>query len=136
MVTDASHSVTAPATPECLGAIHQLIARVADEAELPEELVARLESAAMEVVANVVEHGTPLNTVQMSVTIEASDGWFRAVVTDDGPLVQVDLDQVSMPDEMAEGGRGLAMAARLLDEFRYERRERHNVWHLGVDLAR
>ena len=89
----------------------------------------------MEVVDNVVKHGCTTGSSQLSVSVTASGGWFRADVEDDGPSVPVTLDAVEMPPEMAESGRGLAMATHLLDEFTYERRKRGNLWHLGVALG-
>jgi anti-sigma regulatory factor (Ser/Thr protein kinase) len=76
----------------------------------------------------------PWRNAQVSMTVEIADGWLRGIVEDDGAAAPVALDAVRMPEEMAVDGRGLAIAAQLLDEFTYERREERNLWRLGIAL--
>jgi serine/threonine-protein kinase RsbW len=132
MATDGRHSLEVRATRACVDVVHDLINAVVTEAGVDKDAVIRFESAAMEVVDNVIEHGGAAGPVQMSVTVEAVDGWLHGIVEDDGPPASVDLVDVNLPDPMSERGRGLAMAALLLDQFEFERSGHHNVWRLGV----
>ncbi len=133
MTIRGRRSIETLAVPECLDEVHDLIHAVSTEGSVPEEAVIRFESAAIEVVGNVVEHAA-VAKAQVSMTVEIADGWLRGIVEDDGAPAPVDLETVGMPDEMSDGGRGLAIAGHLLDEFTYERREDRNLWFLGVAL--
>ena len=133
MTIRGRRSIETLAVPECLEDIHDLIRAVSAEGGVPEEVVTRFESAAIEVVGNVVEHAAVANS-QVSMTVEITNGWLRGIVEDDGAPAPVDLEVVRMPDEMSDGGRGLAIAGHLLDEFTYERRDERNLWRLGVAL--
>jgi serine/threonine-protein kinase RsbW len=135
MAIDHRKSLRVEASPNCLDAVLDLVQTVAGTAGVADRDLIRFESAVMEVVDNVISHGCTAGSSQLSVSVAVAQGWFRAVVEDDGPPVPVTLEAVEMPAEMAEGGRGLAMAAGLLDEFRYERTDQGNLWHLGLVLA-
>ena len=63
-----------------------------------------------------------------------ADG-IRIMFTDDGLPARVDLSHTTMPDEMAERGRGLAIASRVLDELSYRRDSDGNHWTLLRRLA-
>lgn len=133
MTIRGRRSIETLAVPECLDEVHDLIHALSVEGQVPDEVVNRFESAAIEVVGNVVEHAAVANA-QVSMTVEIADGWLRGIVEDDGAAAPVELDAVRMPDEMSVDGRGLAIAAQLLDEFTYERREERNLWRLGIAL--
>ena len=42
----------------------------------------------------------------------------------------IDLSSVAMPDELAESGRGLALAMAAVDDLSYEREGGRNLWRL------
>ena len=134
MTIRGRRSIETLAIPECLDEVHDLIRAVTAEGGVPEEAVIRFESAAVEVVGNVVEHAAVANS-QVSVTVEIGDGWLRGIVEDDGAPAPVDLEAVAMPEELSDGGRGLAIAVHMLDDFTYERRQERNIWRLGVALT-
>ena len=52
--------------------------------------------------------------------------------TDEGDPADVDLTTVTMPDAMAERGRGLALAKACLDQLTYRRDSTGNHWTLAV----
>ena len=51
--------------------------------------------------------------------------------TDDGTAALVDLKSVALPGELADRGRGLAIAKELLDELSYRRDGIRNQWKLA-----
>lgn len=83
--------------------------------------------AAAEIAANIVEHGCA-KTLHMDIELLAN-----AVVVefaDDGYPAEIDLIAVQMPGEMAEHGRGLALAQAALGLLEYFRDEVGNHWKL------
>jgi serine/threonine-protein kinase RsbW len=68
----------------------------------------------------------------MEVALDADA--VRTTFLDDGHPPPVDLSQVSMPDELSERGRGLAIAHRVLDELSYRRDGEGNHWTLVRSL--
>ena len=111
-----------------LADVHKLLA---DAWEAFPDVVERdrllFELAVQEVAANIVEHaGCGSCSVEITVTADEVSG----VLSDDGPPVEICLKRTRMPDAMAEGGRGLAMAQSALDTLRYTREPNENVWRL------
>lgn len=91
------------------------------------------ETALVEIVGNLVEHartsaGNPVN-IALELAVEPLT--VRARMQDDGqwpPSEATDISGAALPqDELAEGGRGLAMAAALA-EVTYTRVVGGNVW--------
>jgi serine/threonine-protein kinase RsbW len=85
--------------------------------------------AVSEVATNVVEHaGGPAHPT-VRVRLEVDAGALTAVMTDDADPALIRLDAVTMADEDAETGRGLALALATLDELSHEPGE-GNTWRL------
>lgn len=95
--------------------------------EVPSRVRAEIEIAASEIAANIVEHCCPAG-LQMELHVLLNQ--VEVEFTDTGAPVAVDLDSVRMPDEMAERGRGLAMAQAGLRLLSYFRDEVGNHWRL------
>lgn len=85
--------------------------------------------AAGEIGANIVEHAARLRPVRLWMDVQVLPSQVHVEMTDDGDPVQIDLNAVSMPDDTAERGRGLALAQAVLDQLIYRRSER-NHWIL------
>ena len=85
--------------------------------------------AVSEVATNVVEHAQAREPVHVTVELDADDAALSAVFIDTADPALIDLHGVSMPDEAAESGRGLAIALATLDELVHET-ERGNTWRL------
>lgn len=88
---------------------------------VPEPVRTQVGIATGEIGANIIEHaahGRPVRIV-MRVTVLPTQVWVE--FTDDGFPLQVDLSAVHLPDEMAERGRGLALAKAVLERLAYER---------------
>ncbi len=83
--------------------------------------------AAAEIVANILEHGCAAG-LQMEIEIVSNE--VQVEFTDSGHPAEIDLFAVRMPDEVAERGRGLAMAQAALRLLAYFRDELGNHWRL------
>jgi serine/threonine-protein kinase RsbW len=97
--------------------------------QVPDNVRMHMGIAAGEIGANIVEHAAPYRPVRMWMDVEMLPGRVRVEFTDDGDPVQIDLGAVCMPDDMAERGRGLALARAVLEELTYRRAE-FNHWML------
>lgn len=102
--------------------------------QVPDEVRLQLAIAVAEVVGNIVKHGGALSRsldVQMQMTL-SRDGQVKICFTDDGDEFPAgtELTARMMPDESAEGGRGLALAQAVLDELLYRRTNAINYWIL------
>ncbi|UXA20375.1 ATP-binding protein [Mycobacterium sp. SMC-4] len=94
-----------------------------------------IELAVSEIAANIIEHSDNGKAVRLRMDVNILPDAVRITFTDDGHPAPVDLTRVSMPDENAERGRGLAIAHRVLDEFSYRRDEHGNHWTLCRRLS-
>lgn len=94
----------------------------------------RFEMAAVEIVANIIEHAghqdTPPPVRTISCLVVVDDDELRAEFADDGRPAAIDLSAVVMPGEDAESGRGLALAVAAVDDLSYEREDGINRWTL------
>ncbi len=95
--------------------------------EVPSRVRLEIETAAYEIAANIVEHSCPGG---LRIELQVLLNEVQIEFTDTGAPVAVDLDSVSMPDEMAERGRGLAIAQAALSQLSYFRDEVGNHWRL------
>lgn len=122
------------AVPEGLRALRALVER-ADTAhpEIRSDAFMELETAAIEVAGNVVEHGRPPGKIRWSFTLRVAPEHVEGVLSDDGQKYEGDLTAV-MPDPMAESGRGLALAQAVLDEFSHTHNGERNVWTMRRGL--
>ncbi len=85
--------------------------------------------AAVEIAANIVEHAGADFPVRMRMEARVGLNQVRVDFTDNGSPSEIALDQVRLPDEMAESGRGLALAQAVLQTLTY-RRNGLNHWTL------
>jgi serine/threonine-protein kinase RsbW len=118
------------AVPETLGELHDLLEQVrGDHPEVDQEDLELLETAVIEIVGNVVEHGRPEGEVEYVFTLTVLDDRLTATLQDSGEQGVTTTD-AEMPSVWAEEGRGLALAGAVLDELDVERREGWNHWRL------
>lgn len=123
----------APVAPESLDLVQDRLAAfwAHDETVSAADRM-RLEMAVVEIVANIVEHAFTVDaggralTVALSMTPERVE----AVLSDNGLPAEIDLGAVTMPDEDATSGRGLALAVAAVDEVVYDRVQGRNHWRL------
>lgn len=126
MESDGSRRLRGVADERFLEQVHHLLADIGEEVRgapgytaEDDEALGLFELAVAEIAANVVEHAETRNGVPVHVdfTVRAADGLFEAIFTDDAIFAPPTLDGVHMPDVEAESGRGLALAAAVLDEL-------------------
>ena len=93
------------------------------------------ELVAAELLANIVVHGQAEGcTEDIHVEVHVSPEWARLRVVD--PTEGFDWpDDVSLPDPESESGRGLFIIHSLVDDVRYQRREKSNLTELRRDHA-
>jgi len=126
-VSGESYNLSGLAVPEGLESLHELLSRAASEhPSLPAGEVMMLETAVMEIAGNVIKHGKPSGAVAWTFTLDVGPP-LRATLADSGEEY-AETWTGEMPDEMAESGRGLALADAVLDQLLYERRDTTNVW--------
>ena len=94
----------------------------------------RMEMAVVEIVGNIIEHAfvadSPSGGRVLSVALTSGPESVEAVLSDNGLPTALDLASVTMPDEDAVSGRGLALTFAAVDEVRYERVDGRNHWTL------
>ena len=83
--------------------------------------------AVAEVAANIVEHS---DAQWLWVRVHTGRTQVHVDFTDNGTAVQINIDDVAMPDELAERGRGLALAKSALGLLSYHRDKSGNHWRL------
>ncbi len=131
-----SYQLDGIADLETLTALQDLVARIrVEHPELDDLDVSMVETALVELVSNVVEHGLPPRSVLYAVEIGVHDDRIECRLVDSGvEPIEVD-ERHEMPNLDVESGRGLPMARALLDELRYERADDTNVWTLVRRLS-
>lgn len=145
--------LTAPAVAESLDLAHYLFEHLwAQHPEVTVMCRVRMETAALEIMGNIVEHAyaqdvLPADGGRSEADHADSAGAgrrFRLTVAvrhpdvlvsfcDNGVPGSIDLSRVVMPDEDAESGRGLAMAIASVDEITYHNDDGRNYWSLRCE---
>lgn len=97
---------------------------------VPESVRNQIEIAVAEIAANIIEHAGRIHAATVQMQMRVLPNHVEVAFTDDGEHPGIDLDAVQMPDELAERGRGLAMAKSLLAQLVYSRSEVGNHWTL------
>lgn len=117
-----------PFVDELLDALEQLI-RAAGDVSAEDHTLFSL--AVSEIATNIVTHGRCPGNTRVTVTADLSirDDVLFAQFRDDAAPVDVALAKAELPDELAESGRGLAIAKMALDQLRHEVDEGH-TWTL------
>jgi serine/threonine-protein kinase RsbW len=87
-------------------------------------------TAVLEVANNIVTHNGAGSEVSIALALTADPTALRADFCDDGSPAAVDLATTALSGDLAESGRGLALARMALDEFSYERTKDRNRWQL------
>ncbi|WP_309648981.1 ATP-binding protein [Nocardioides sp.] len=131
--------LSAPASVESIDLTHTLLEHLWQQnPQVDPACRLRVETAAIEVMANIVEHafkhdGSLAETRgsrRLTTTLGVHADGVVVGFCDDGRPAEIDLSTVTMPDETAESGRGLAMALAAVDELVYDRRDGRNYWSL------
>jgi serine/threonine-protein kinase RsbW len=74
-----------------------------------------------EIGANIIEHASRGTPVRLRFEVLVLPDEVRVFFTDHGSPARIDLTSAAMPDQMAESGRGLALANAVLHRLDYIR---------------
>ncbi|HYP46093.1 MAG TPA: ATP-binding protein [Propionibacteriaceae bacterium] len=103
--------------------LSQIAASLADAWEsapfVPEDDRLMFELAVLEVAGNIVVHSVPTPTWYL-FELDINRQRLAGVLKDNAGRAAASLDTARMPDETAEGGRGLALAKAALDVLQYD----------------
>jgi anti-sigma regulatory factor (Ser/Thr protein kinase) len=112
----------------CLDHTHDLLARLwqeqPDVAEIDQMMFT---TAVLEVANNIVRHG---GNGTVSVVLRGDEQQLEAYFCDDGAMVEVNLDTVVLPGDLAESGRGFALVRMAVDELNYRHSDGNSRWHI------
>ncbi|WP_254699103.1 ATP-binding protein [Rhodococcus sp. SGAir0479] len=124
--------MTTTTGPGALEAVHQLLDDLFEAEPVAADPRHRFETVVAELAANIVEH-TPrgADPVHLQLVVESLPDRLDATFEDDGPEVRIDLAAVTMPDPLAERGRGLAIAKQLSETLNYRRVGAVNRWFVS-----
>ena len=126
------------AVPGDLEQLHDLLEQAsAEHPHVPAADVMMFETAVMELANNVVEHGRPAGQVRWQFSLRVLPDALTARLSDSGEEYPGwhTTGVPEMPGEMAESGRGLALASAVLDELDYRREDGVNVWLMRRTLT-
>lgn len=116
--------------PHTLEEIDAVLRQVwSDDSRIPFAVRMQVEIAVGEIGANIVEHACRSQAVWMRMEVAVSAHEVCIEFSDAGIPAHVNLAAVHLPDEMAERGRGLALAQSALGTLCY-RRNTVNHWTL------
>jgi anti-sigma regulatory factor (Ser/Thr protein kinase) len=132
-----THSITLTSPEDGFDAVYSLLEKVWIDASNV-ETIDRLgfETALIELVSNVFQHGDSDITPLCTVTVKIYSDRIECSLLDAGTPRDLQLTGRSMPDEFAESGRGIILIQALVDELNYAREGDRNRWHMVKKTAR
>ncbi|WP_291043243.1 ATP-binding protein [Herbiconiux sp.] len=131
-MTEERKNLVFSAPPDDVDAVHEFLETVW-EANLGVSEFDRMafETALIELASNVIQHAAGEGGVTCVLTVEADENGLSASLADTADAGGIVLMDRSMPDELSESGRGIALIQALVDDLRYERVDEHNVWSIS-----
>jgi serine/threonine-protein kinase RsbW len=127
----SERSLTAPAEPGSLDRVHALLQVLwADDGDVVPADRMLFETAVIEIAGNIAQHAPDGSPLDFTLHLCVQPDRIEAEFSDHGRRVDVDLDAVTVPNGLAESGRGLAMALAAVDELQYRRDGLTNHWRI------
>ena len=118
--------------PDDVDAVHNLLNSVwVDRPKVTNADRFSFETSIVEITSNVIRHGDSGAGISCSITIEVHDDRIEATLIDNGQIAQIELAETTMPDELAESGRGIPLIKALVDSFSYHRDSDLNRWQIA-----
>ena len=125
------HTLRLESPPDDVGAVHDLLETVwADAPGVSTRDRISFETALIELVSNIIGHADTGSGVTCTLTIEITEDRMDATLRDTGECGDIDLRRISLPDDLAESGRGLALIRALVDDFDFSREGDLNRWQI------
>ena len=116
--------------PDTLAMMQQTLDAAWAAEEVPEYTRMCMDLAVSEIGSNIIEHSGNGQPVRLRMVVTVGPKTISVVLNDDGRPVAVDLTEASMPEELSERGRGLAIVHRVVDRVCYSRDRNGNCWTL------
>ncbi len=134
MADDTGVRLTVPAEPAALDTVQDALAGLWERSGVDAVTAMRFETGLVEITANVIEHSFDPDHPgrEFTLVVEVGAAEVTAQLSDNGKPAAIDLSDVTLPDDDAESGRGLAIALATLDELTHEHRDGLNIWHLSL----
>lgn len=120
------------AVPDSLEELHSLLEQVGrDHPDLAQADLMMFETAVIEIAGNVIEHGQPAGKVAFTFAFTVWPDRLECLLDDSSSSLVPALDDNVLPEsDLAESGRGLALANAALDVMECERIDGINHWKL------
>ena len=117
--------------PTDVDAVHDFLEGIwATDPDIDEMDRMAFETALIELASNVIQHADTGDGVTCVMSVSSENGVLHASFSDTAEAGGFRMRTATMPDELAESGRGLAFMQMLVDDVRYERVGDRNVWSL------
>lgn len=131
MPGDEGHTLVAPAETAALDRVHELLEQLwRDAGDVALEDRVRFETAVTEIAGNIVVHASDGRPLDFTLHVRADPDRIEARFRDAGRRADVDLTAARLPADLAESGRGLALALAAVDELEYRRDGAVNCWRV------
>ena len=116
--------------PQCLERIHELMGRLwSAEPSVTSEDRDMFATAVAEVAGNIVQHAAAQESIRFKLRLCVHRDQVEALFSDNGGAADIDLAAASLPADLAESGRGLALA-RAAADVQYNRVCSANQWRV------
>ena len=131
MSGDGGRTLVTAAEPAALERVHALLQELwQDAADVVAQDRIRFETAVTEIAGNIVMHASDGRPHDFTLHVTARPDRIEARFEDAGRRADVDLTAAQLPDDLAESGRGLALALAASDELEYRRDGALNCWRV------
>ena len=118
--------------PDDVDAVHKLLNSVwLDRPEVTDGDRFSFETAIVELTSNVIRHGDTGSGISCLITVKIFDDRIEAILVDTGKIAKIDFAEATMPDELAESGRGIPLIKALVDTISYARDGDLNRWQFA-----
>ncbi|GLJ79002.1 ATP-binding protein [Microbacterium imperiale] len=134
MADKIERSLLADVSLESVEAVHDLLLEWFEEVgEVDPRVRFAFETAVVEIAGNIVEHTVAAQGAEgrhFTVELVADEAALTATFQDDAQPAELDLSAVTMAEEGAEDGRGLALALASVDRLEYRHEGGRNIWSI------
>lgn len=131
-MTEERKNLVFSAPPDDVDAVHDFLETVWEANPGVSEFDRMaFETALIELASNVIQHAAGEGGVTCVLTVDADENGLSASLADTADAGGIVLMERSMPDELSESGRGIALIQALVDDLRYERVDERNVWSIS-----